>query len=286
MSFKFGLSNGNSDVDPWAERNNGNIDNDSNDASTKISPISDSLGNSLATTINIFGDSNASSMMDSIVGSVDPIGYIPNNNWGDYNSFNILSSNNSSNQKSAKSDSTLDKIANLTIKQKGQNVLSHSNTQDNYSQYNNNRYSNENDNEEDEEDEQEDYENENSTNPLEVRIWSDEEVRHFNPLSLKNSKDGLVVKVREIPEKEGLVFKHINYLICHSLSFSNELNTVKSKTNEEDTKVIRRYSDFAWLVEALWKKYPFRLIPELPPKKFACKFATFLINNDFSINLI
>ena len=31
--------------------------------------------------------------------------------------------------------------------------------------------------------------------------------------------------------------------------------------------MVRRYSDFVWLAETLAKRYPFRLIPPLPPKK-------------------
>ena len=32
--------------------------------------------------------------------------------------------------------------------------------------------------------------------------------------------------------------------------------------------VTRRYSDFAWLQEVLLKRYPARLVPQLPPKTF------------------
>lgn len=60
------------------------------------------------------------------------------------------------------------------------------------------------------------------------------------------------IQVKEIPQKEGLLFKHTNYHVF-----------------KDDVKVVRRYSDFAWLVEFLLKKYTFRMIPQLPPKKFA-----------------
>lgn len=69
------------------------------------------------------------------------------------------------------------------------------------------------------------------------------------------------VNIKEVPEKEGLVFKHINYCITHSLKLG-----MHSPAGQK--KVIRRYSDFAWLLEFLLKKYPFRVIPGLPPKKF------------------
>lgn len=80
----------------------------------------------------------------------------------------------------------------------------------------------------------------------------------FSPLNNKNPQ----ISVKEIPEKQGLVFKHINYLINHNVKFLGGNN----ETDEE--KVIRRYSDFTWLKEILAQKYPFRLLPELPPKKF------------------
>lgn len=70
------------------------------------------------------------------------------------------------------------------------------------------------------------------------------------------------IKIKEVPEKEGLLFKHINYAISHELNLGmHGPNGVK--------KVVRRYSDFVWLLEFLLKKYPFRVIPGLPPKKFS-----------------
>ena len=33
------------------------------------------------------------------------------------------------------------------------------------------------------------------------------------------------------------------------------------------SKVIRRYSDFVWLLDCLHKRYPFRQLPLLPPKR-------------------
>jgi hypothetical protein len=35
------------------------------------------------------------------------------------------------------------------------------------------------------------------------------------------------------------------------------------------SKVIRRYSDFVWLLDCLQKRYPFRVLPLLPPKRVA-----------------
>lgn len=86
-----------------------------------------------------------------------------------------------------------------------------------------------------------------------------EDIRdQFKPLVGQNN----AIKIREVPEKEGLLFKHINYAISHELNLGmNGPSGVK--------KVIRRYSDFVWLLEFLLKKYPFRVIPGLPPKKFS-----------------
>lgn len=79
----------------------------------------------------------------------------------------------------------------------------------------------------------------------------------FKPLVGK----GDLIRIKEVPEKEGLVFKHTNYAVTHDLFLGmNGPSGTK--------KVVRRYSDFVWLLEFLLKKYPFRVIPGLPPKKF------------------
>ncbi|ODV94417.1 hypothetical protein PACTADRAFT_77016 [Pachysolen tannophilus NRRL Y-2460] len=97
-------------------------------------------------------------------------------------------------------------------------------------------------------------------------IWDLELTNSFNPLGYHNSSDKSYVRVKEIPEKEGLLFKHINYLITHNIKFVG--NNQQRSASDSDIKIVRRYSDFAWLLEVLLKKYPFRCIPELPPKKF------------------
>lgn len=70
-----------------------------------------------------------------------------------------------------------------------------------------------------------------------------------------------VIRIKEVPEKEGLLFKHINYIIFHDLQLG-----LHGPSGTK--KVTRRYSDFVWLLDYLLKKYPFRIIPGLPPKKF------------------
>lgn len=58
-----------------------------------------------------------------------------------------------------------------------------------------------------------------------------------------------------LPEKEGMfMFQHRNYEITSS---------------RRGSTVIRRYSDFVWLLDCLQKRYPFRQLPLLPPKRIA-----------------
>jgi len=64
-----------------------------------------------------------------------------------------------------------------------------------------------------------------------------------------------IVSVTTLPEKEGIfLFQHRNYEVASS---------------RRNSKVIRRYSDFVWLLDCLHKKYPFRQLPLLPPKRVA-----------------
>lgn len=63
--------------------------------------------------------------------------------------------------------------------------------------------------------------------------------------------------VNLLPEKEGMfLFQHHNYEVASS---------------RRGSKVIRRYSDFVWLLECLHKRYPYRILPLLPPKRVAGK---------------
>ncbi|KAI8626134.1 hypothetical protein F5Y19DRAFT_466711 [Xylariaceae sp. FL1651] len=63
------------------------------------------------------------------------------------------------------------------------------------------------------------------------------------------------ITVTLMPEKEGMfMFQHHNY----------EVTSVR-----RGSKVIRRYSDFVWLLDCLHKRYPFRVLPLLPPKRVA-----------------
>ncbi|OAA40969.1 Sorting nexin mvp-1 [Metarhizium rileyi] len=58
-----------------------------------------------------------------------------------------------------------------------------------------------------------------------------------------------------MPGKEGVfMFQHHNYEVA---------------SQRRGSKVIRRYSDFVWLLDCLHKRYPFRVLPLLPPKRVA-----------------
>jgi sorting nexin-8 len=62
-----------------------------------------------------------------------------------------------------------------------------------------------------------------------------------------------VVTILLLPEKEGVfMFQHHNY----------QVSSVRRAS-----KVVRRYSDFVWLLDCLHKRYPFRQLPLLPPKR-------------------
>lgn len=64
------------------------------------------------------------------------------------------------------------------------------------------------------------------------------------------SEPSIVVKI--VPEKKGIFLKHSEY-------------EIKSKVY--DTEVKRRYKDFVTLHSYLVQKYPYRMIPSLPPKQ-------------------
>ncbi|KAL3230248.1 Sorting nexin MVP1 [Nakaseomyces bracarensis] len=87
-----------------------------------------------------------------------------------------------------------------------------------------------------------------------LETWMKSVRKTYHPLELD------IVSIEEIPEREGLLFKHANYAVKHLVDLPNT-DPPKNRT------VIRRYSDFLWLQEVLLKRYPFRMIPDLPPKK-------------------
>ena len=63
------------------------------------------------------------------------------------------------------------------------------------------------------------------------------------------------VTITLLPEKEGIfLFQHRNYEV---------------RSARRGSTVVRRYSDFVWLLDCLHKRYPFRQLPLLPPKRVA-----------------
>lgn len=60
------------------------------------------------------------------------------------------------------------------------------------------------------------------------------------------------VVIRLVPEKKGLILKHSEY----------EISTRKYKTT-----VVRRYNDFVTLHSLLVSRFPYRMLPRLPPKQ-------------------
>ncbi|KAJ5690723.1 hypothetical protein N7462_005115 [Penicillium macrosclerotiorum] len=63
------------------------------------------------------------------------------------------------------------------------------------------------------------------------------------------------VSINLLPEKEGMfMFQHRNYEV---------------KSTRRGSTVVRRYSDFVWLLDCLQKRFPFRQLPLLPPKRVA-----------------
>ncbi|CAF0978841.1 unnamed protein product [Adineta steineri] len=60
------------------------------------------------------------------------------------------------------------------------------------------------------------------------------------------------IQVDVEPEKKGIIIRHVEYAIT---------------SMRQNNKVLRRYNDFVALHELLTLKYPYRIIPILPPKK-------------------
>ncbi|KAJ5098001.1 hypothetical protein N7532_005002 [Penicillium argentinense] len=66
-----------------------------------------------------------------------------------------------------------------------------------------------------------------------------------------NVEESVIITL--LPEKEGMfMFQHRNYEV---------------KSARRGSTVVRRYSDFVWLLDCLQKRFPFRQLPLLPPKR-------------------
>jgi sorting nexin-8 len=76
-----------------------------------------------------------------------------------------------------------------------------------------------------------------------------------------------IITITSLPEKEGMfMFQHRNYEVTSA---------------RRNSKVIRRYSDFVWLLDCLHKRYPFRQLPLLPPKRVAINGNYIAADNSF-----
>ncbi|XP_040123294.1 sorting nexin-8 isoform X3 [Oryx dammah] len=77
-----------------------------------------------------------------------------------------------------------------------------------------------------------------------------------NPLLLSLTLQELLardaVQVELVPEKKGLFLKHVEYEVC---------------SQRFRSCVYRRYNDFVVFHEALLHKFPYRMVPALPPKR-------------------
>ncbi|KAF8789697.1 sorting nexin-8-like isoform X1 [Argiope bruennichi] len=89
-----------------------------------------------------------------------------------------------------------------------------------------------------------------------LRILSIRLRREKNPMRLGLTYHEVcaldTVQVSLVPEKKGLFLKHVEYEV----------------TSQRNKSVVqRRYNDFVALQELLLQKFPYRMIPQLPPKK-------------------
>ncbi|KAJ8678592.1 hypothetical protein QAD02_014379 [Eretmocerus hayati] len=69
------------------------------------------------------------------------------------------------------------------------------------------------------------------------------------------------IEINLVPEKKGIFLKHVEYQVT-----SRRFNSM----------VYRRYNDFVSLHELLLARFPYRLIPKLPPKKIVGADSQFL----------
>lgn len=87
---------------------------------------------------------------------------------------------------------------------------------------------------------------------------TDRATRTFGTQAVSRRMDENIT-VTLLPEKEGVfMFQHRNYEV---------------KSARRSSSVVRRYSDFVWLLDCLHKRYPFRQLPLLPPKRVAGLFT-------------
>lgn len=76
------------------------------------------------------------------------------------------------------------------------------------------------------------------------------------------------IQVDIVPEKKGIFLKHVEYQVS---------------SKRFDSTVCRRYNDFVALHELLLSRFPYRLIPKLPPKKMVGADSQFIENRRKSL---
>ncbi|GAB6031164.1 sorting nexin [Chamberlinius hualienensis] len=100
------------------------------------------------------------------------------------------------------------------------------------------------------------------------RMW-----REQNPSLLNLSYAELVTAdvstVELVPEKKGIILKHVEYVVT---------------SQKYRSKVNRRYNDFLAFYETLLLKYPYRMVPRLPPKKMMGANAKFIEQRRKALN--
>ncbi|KAK4874561.1 hypothetical protein RN001_013921 [Aquatica leii] len=80
-------------------------------------------------------------------------------------------------------------------------------------------------------------------------------------LSYSDIKQFDTINIELVPEKKGLIIKYSEYIVS-----SRRFNS----------KVTRRYNDFLALYELLLGRFPYRMVPRLPPKKMLVLDSHFL----------
>ncbi|XP_057667042.1 sorting nexin-8-like [Diorhabda carinulata] len=84
---------------------------------------------------------------------------------------------------------------------------------------------------------------------LKIQLYKKQGLNTFSYCSIIKRDS---INVHLVPEKKGLILKYSEYIVT-----SERFNT----------KVTRRYNDFVALKELLLNRFPYRLVPSLPPKK-------------------
>ncbi|TVY43100.1 Sorting nexin [Lachnellula occidentalis] len=99
------------------------------------------------------------------------------------------------------------------------------------------------------------------------RPTSNAPARSFGGGRVTNGGPEEIISVALLPEKEGMfLFQHHNYQVS---------------SPRRGSKVVRRYSDFVWLLDCLHKRYPFRQLPLLPPKRVGVNGSHLAADNTF-----